>query len=151
MSAYRTCKCILQCLAANRDYKIQQGFFKQLLLGETQVRPTPICITDQSGRVNHEDEALRVVEDLVGEVALALQLHLRGLQPGDVEHEAAILQDGSVSIGHREGVDQNVNQGAIFSLESFFVILYGTLKFQFLFDALSALWMKVDLRWYVDL
>ena len=36
--------------------------------------PAPIAVADQAGRVGDQDQALRVIENFAGKVALALQL-----------------------------------------------------------------------------
>ena len=65
---------------------------------------------------------MSIVENLAGKIAFTLELRLIGLQPADVEHEAAELKDVAVSITHREGIDQDVNRAPILSLQHFFAI-----------------------------
>ena len=51
-----------------------------------------------------------------------LQLGLIGLQAGDVEHQAAILQDLAVGIRNGEGIDQHVDCAAVFSAQYFLMV-----------------------------
>ena len=77
----------------------------------------PVCIADQAGSIGDQDEALGVAENLAGEIALAVQFRLVGAQAGDVEHEAANLEKVSHLVVQSEGIDQNVDRGAIFTQE----------------------------------
>ena len=73
----------------------------QLPLLVAGVVPAAVGIADESGRVDDQNQALRVVQDLLGEIALALQFGLVGLKAGDVEHQAAVLQHLAVGVAEQ--------------------------------------------------
>ncbi len=66
----------------------------------------PGCIRDH----NH---GLGIVQDLAGEVALALQLRLEVFDLRDVQEHAPVLQDPALRIAHDKRILQRVNQAAI--------------------------------------
>ena len=84
---------------------------------ESRIVPALVGVADQPGGIRYQDEALGIVENLAGEITLAVQFRLVGAQAGDVEHEAANLEKVSHLVVQSEGIDQNVDRGAIFTQE----------------------------------
>ncbi len=75
----------------------------QFVFAVAGLKAAAVCIADQAGGVEDQDHALRGVEDFLVEVALALQLRLKGSLFGDVQHQAANLDD--LSVGVADGGD----------------------------------------------
>ncbi len=103
-------------------HQILQRPSQQLLLFVAHVLPAPVGIADQSGGVGHQDQALGVVQNLSGEIPLPLQFRLEGLQPADIEHQAAVLRHPPLAVAHREGIDQDINRGSITPAQRLFVV-----------------------------
>jgi hypothetical protein len=94
----------------------------ELALFVAGVVPAAVGIADEPGRIDHQDQALGVIEDFFREVAGMLQFRLEGLQAGDVEHQPAVLQNLTLHVGNRKGVDEHVDRGAILAPQYFLVI-----------------------------
>ena len=69
-------KASLRALPPRRSHQVSSRLPKHLLLLVAHVLPAAVGITDQARGVGHQDQALRVVQNLAGEVALSLQLGL---------------------------------------------------------------------------
>ena len=96
---------VFENLAARRRDQILKRFPEQLPLLITHVIPTPVAIAHQAGGINHQDQALGIVENLAGEVAFTLQFRLKRLETGYIEHQTAVLQNPILRVTDREGVD----------------------------------------------
>ena len=83
------------------------------------VIPAPVGVTDQTGGVGHQDQALGIVQDLAGEIALALQFGLKGLQAADIQHDAAVLHHALLGIAHGEGINQDLDGGPVLAAQSY--------------------------------
>ena len=75
--------------------QFEQGTSEQIALLKSGVVPAAVGIADQAGGVGHQNQALRVAENFGGKIALAVQFRLVGAQAGDIEHEAANLQQAA--------------------------------------------------------
>ena len=109
--------------AAGGGNQFHQRAAQQLrLLIASCLVPAPVGVADQTGGVGHQNQALGVVEDLAGEIALALQFGLEVLEVGDVEHEAAALRQSALGVANRESIHQHVDKGAVFATQSLVII-----------------------------
>ena len=102
------------------------------------VVPATVRVADQAGGIDHEDQTLRVVEDLFGKIPRSLQLGLISLEASDIEHQAAILKHLAVGVRHGEGVDQNVNRSAVLPAKNFFVVTQDALPLHDVIEVLQA-------------
>ena len=107
---------------ANGRHELGQGTAHQLALLVTGVIPAAVGVSDQAGSIDHQNQTLGIVQNLFGKISGPLEFGLEGFQPGDVEHEAAILQHLAMRVGNREGINQDVNGAAILAPQHFFVI-----------------------------
>src|SRR5208337_481460 len=99
--------------AACRSAEIGQGVRQDLVLLKAETAPAPVGITDDAIGVGDQNQALGMVEDFAGEIALFLQLGLRISEAGDIEHEATVLQDVAGRIAHRKTVHEYVDGRSI--------------------------------------
>ena len=113
-----------QIATSSRCHQIFQRAAQQLLLLVAHVIPAAVGIADQSGSVRHQNQALCVVKNLSGEVALALQFRLEGFQTADIEHQAAVLRNSTLAVAHRKGIDQHINNRSIPPAQCLFMISY---------------------------
>ena len=93
--------------------------------------PTAIGITHQACGIGNQNKALRIIQNLAGEIALSLKLRLIGLQAADVEHESAVLSSCPVGAGDGKSVNQYMNGAAIFAFEHSFAISKTSLVLHF--------------------
>ena len=131
--------------APGRRHQIFQRQAQQLLLFVAHVLPAPVGIADQSGCVRHQDQALRVVQNLSGEVALALQLRLEGFQPADIQHQAAELRHPPLGVPHREGIDEYIDRGSVAAAQRLFVVPHHAVLFHLPGKFLMTLGRKINL------
>ena len=82
----------------------------------------PVCVADQPRRIQHQDHALRGIQDLLVEVALPLQLRLEHPLLRHIQHQPADLHDPALLIPYRADVLQRVQQASVFPPQRFFVI-----------------------------
>src|SRR5260370_27319836 len=88
---------------------------KKLRFAVSHLETPRIRVTDQSGSIEHEDHALRVIQDFLVEIALALKLRLVGSLFGDVEHQSPILSHRALLIADGENILNGVKYRAVFS------------------------------------
>src|SRR5208282_5201308 len=103
---------------------------QNLVLLKAETAPAPVGITDHPVGVGDQNQALGMTEDFAGEIALFLQLGLRLAEAGDIEHEAAVLQDAAARIAHRETVDEYVHRRSVLAPEDFFLIVQSALALE---------------------
>src|SRR6202035_4869572 len=87
--------------------QLQERTPEQFTLLETGIVPAAGRVADEAGGIGDQDEALRVAENLAREVALPLQLRLISVEAGDIEHQAANLQQMPETVVHAEGGDED--------------------------------------------
>ncbi len=78
-----------------RRGQFQQRTPQQFALFESRVVPAAVGVADQACGVGDQNQALRVAENLAGEIALAVQFRLVGAQAGHIEHQSANLQQAA--------------------------------------------------------
>ena len=137
--------------APRRCHELFQGPPQQLLLLVAHVVPAPVGVTDQPGGIRDQDQALRVVQNLAGEVALALQLRLEVLQPADIEHQTAELRNPPLGVAHRESIDEHVDHRSVAAAERLFVVAHYAVLFHLSRQFLMALGREINLGANVDL
>ena len=137
--------------APRRRHQMFQWQSQQLLLFVAHVLPAPVRVADQSGGVGHQDQALGVVQNLAGEVALALQLRLEVFQPADIQHQAAELRHPALGVAHCEGIDEYIHRRSVAAAERLLVVPHHAVLFHFAGEALMTLSRKVNLRADVNL
>ena len=71
--------------------QLEQRPAQKFALFKASFVPAAIGIADKAGGVGDQNQALCVAENFAGEVALALQFGLIGMQAGNIEHETANL------------------------------------------------------------
>ena len=101
---------------------IDQAMTDQFVFAIARFEAAAVGVADQAGGVEHQDHALRGIQDLLVEVALALELRLEHFLLGDVEHQAANLGDLSGGVANRSNVLQGVQQGAVLAAQRLFVV-----------------------------
>src|ERR1700676_2862558 len=92
-----------------------------------------------------------MTEDFAGEITLFLQLGLRLVESGDIEHQAAVLQDVAGGIAHCKTVHEYVDGRSILAPQNFFVIAHFAPTLEMLRQILPPLRRKIDLRRNVQL
>ena len=97
----------------------------------SQNLPAAIGVTDQTGCVGDQNQALSVAENFSGEITLTLQFSFESFKAADVEHQAAILSDFAVAVANGERVDQHVDRTAVFLFQDLFAIMQRSLPLQF--------------------
>ena len=122
-----------------------------LVLLKAETAPAPVGITDDAFGVGDQNQALGMAEDFAREIALFLQLRLRMAEAGNIEHEAAVLQDSAARIAHRETVDEDVDGRSILAPEDFFLIAQSALAFEQFLHFFPLLRRKIDLGGNVEL
>src|ERR1019366_4440966 len=145
------CQRFAECGAARRGAQVGQGMGQDLVLLKTQTAPAPIGITDHAFGVGDQNHALGMTEDFAGEITLFLQLGLRLAEAGNIEYEAAVLQDAAARIAHRETVDQDVDGRSILAPQEFFLIAQSTLAFEKFRQFFPPPRRKIDLGGNVEL
>src|SRR5271156_2241936 len=103
---------------------------QEFALLETSFVPAAVRVTDQKSRIRDQDQALGVAENLAGKIALSVQFRLVSVQAGDIEHQAANLQQLSRIVVHAEGVNQNVNRRAVLAPKRGFKVPHLPVLFQ---------------------
>src|SRR5262249_39900870 len=106
---------------------------------------------DPNRRIGHHDHGLSVIENLAGEVSLALQLRLNVLDVGDVQKYAAILQDFSLAVADHESVFQCVDHGAVAAAEGHLKIAHRAIVVQAVENFVALLGGDVHLGTQVEL
>src|SRR5260370_41491634 len=77
LHSIRSClQCGFEILPPRRAHPFHQAMSKELLFAVSHLERTRIRVTDQSGSIEHENHALRVIQDFLVEIALALKLRL---------------------------------------------------------------------------
>ena len=82
----------------------------------------PVRVTDQPRRIEHQNHALRCIQNLLIEVAFPLQLRLKRLLLRNVQHQSANLSDPPAGVAHCRNVLQRVQKRSVFAPQRFFVI-----------------------------
>src|SRR6516162_8582933 len=118
----RRLQSIFEILPVRRLYPFHQPVAGQFLFAVTGFEAAPVRIADQSGSVQHKNHALRGIEYLLIEVSFALELRLKHLLLGYIEHQAANLYHVAVGIAHRADVLQRVEEASILSSKRLFVV-----------------------------
>src|SRR5262249_49969074 len=85
-----------------------------------------IGVADESCRINNENHALRMIEDLSIEVVLALELSLDALNLADVENNSAKLADFSPLIPDGKARLQDGKKGTILASQDDFRCFHGS-------------------------
>lgn len=80
---------------------------------------TAVSVTDEPGRIHHQNKTLGVVQDLAGKIPFPLELGLKVLQFRDVQHHAAVLHYPSLGVFDREHLLQTVNDGTVLAPQHF--------------------------------
>ena len=137
--------------AAGGDTQVGQGMTDDLVLLKAETAPAPVGITDDSVGVGDQDQALGVTQDFAGEIALFLQLGLRLVEAGDIQHEPAVLQDDAGRIAHGKTVHENVDGRSILTPEDFLVIAHFAAAFERFREFLPPLGREIDLGGNVEL
>ena len=84
---------------------------------------TPLVrIADQPRGVQHQDHALRGVQNLLIEVPFPLQLRLKRLLLRHVQHQAPNLRNPPARVPHRRDVLQRVQQRPVLPPQRLFVV-----------------------------
>ena len=110
----------------------------------TGVIPAAIAIADQPGGIHDQDETLGVIQDLAGKITFALQFRLKILQPRDIEHQAAVLDDSALRVQHGECVDEHVHSGTVFASKRLLVIAQHPMLLHELRQPLPHLGGRID-------
>ena len=131
--------------------QVGQGMPEDLVLLKAKTAPAPVGITDHAVDVSHQNQALGMAEDFAGEITLFLQLGLRLVEAGDIEQEAAVLQDATDGIAHRKTVHEHVDGRSVLAPQDFFVIAHFAPAFKNFRELLPPLRRKIDLRRNVQL
>src|SRR5260370_34570311 len=92
-----------------------------------------------------------MAEDFAGEITLFLRLGWRLVEAGDIEHEAAVLEDAAGGIAHRKTVYEHVDGRSILAPQDFFVIAPFAPVYKNFREFLPPLRRKIDLRRNVQL
>src|SRR3981081_183917 len=87
-----------------------------------------------------------MTENLAGEITFFLELGLRLVEAGDIEHEAAMLQDFAGGISHRKTVHEYVDRRSILAPQDFFVIAHFASAFKNFREFVPPLRSKITLR-----
>ena len=124
---------------------------QDLVLLKAETAPAPVGITDHAVGVGDQNQALGMTEDLAGEITLFLQLGLRLVEAGDIEHQAAVLQDVAGGIAHRKTVHEYVDGRSILAPQDFFVIAHFAPAFEMFREVLPPLRRKIDLGGNIEL
>ena len=82
----------------------------------------PVGVADQPRRIQHQNHALRRIQDLLIEIAFPLQLRLKCLLLRNIKHEPANLRDAPSAIAYRGNILQRVQQRSILAPQRLFVI-----------------------------
>src|SRR5450631_768657 len=137
--------------ATRRGTQVGQRMRENLVLLKTEAAPAPVGITDDAFGVGDQNQALGMAEDLAGKITLFLKLGLGLAEAGDIEHEAAVLQDAAGRIAHRETVDEYVNGRSILAPQNFFLIAQSVLAFEKVCQFFPPPRRKIDLGGDVEL
>src|SRR5262249_40018550 len=98
-----------------------------------------------------QNHRLGVVEDLSGEIALALQLRLEVLDVSNVEKHAAVLQNLPLAVAHHERVFERMDHGAIAAAERNFKVPDSTGLVQLAQNLVALFGRDVDLALEIEL
>ncbi len=151
LAAGHGCQCFAKRGAARGGAQVRQGMPQNLVLLKAETAPAPVGITDHAVDVGDQNQALGMAKDFAGEITLFLQLGLRLVEAGDIEHEAAVLQDVARGIVHRNTVHKYVDGRSILAPQNFFVIAHFPPAFEKFRKFLAPLRRKVHLRRNVQL
>src|SRR5208282_2291376 len=124
---------------------------EDLVLLKTETAPAPVGITDHAFGISDQNQTLGMAENLAGEITLFLQLGLRLVEAGDIEHEAAVLQSVAGRIAHRKTIHEYVHGRSILAPQHFFVIAHFAAAFEHIREFLPALRRKIDLGGNIEL
>src|SRR6266568_7489090 len=123
LHSIRSClQCCFEILPPRRAHPFHQAMSKELLFAVSHLETPRIRVTDQSGSIEHENHALRVIQDFLVEIALALKLCLVGSLFGDVEHQSPVLNHRTLLIADGENILHGVQNRAEFYPERIIVI-----------------------------
>ena len=131
--------------------QFKQGTPQQFPLLETGIVPAAIGVTDQTGCVRHQNQALRIAKNLAGEIALAIQFRLISAKTGHIEHQSADLQKLSMVVVQAEGVDQNVNRRTILAAQRRFKVAQAAALRHHFGVLLPLFGREIKLRGNIDL
>ncbi len=94
----------------------------QFILAISCFIATPVRIADQPRRIQHQNHALRSIQNFLVEIALALQLRLEHLLFRHIQHQSANLHHLPQRIAHRADILHRVQQPAVLLTQRLFVI-----------------------------
>ena len=140
-----------QWLRKVRRGQFEQRTAEQFPLLKSGVKPASVRVPGRSCVIGHQNQALRVVEDLAREVALPMQLRLVGSQAGDIQHQPANLQHAALVVIHPEGVNQHVNQRTVLAPKGSLKIAQAALFLHDLRMLLPLLGSEIKLGRDIDL
>ena len=118
---------VLKILAMTRLNPVHQPVSNKIAFLITHFIAAAVRITDESGGIQHQDHALRSVQNLLIEIALALQLRLKCSLLRDVQHQATNLDNPPTGVANSGDVLQGVQQRTVFSPQGLFVISQNTM------------------------
>ena len=122
MSVRRRLQCRVEIFPVRSFHPVHQPVPDHFAFLITCFIAAPVRITDQSRRIQHQDHALRRIQDLLIEVPFPLQLRLKRLLFRNIQHQPANLRDSPASVAHCGDVLQRVQQRSIFASQRFLVI-----------------------------
>ena len=132
-----------------RFHPIHQPVADHLVFPVARLVTPRVGIRDETCRVQHQDHALRRVQDFLVEVALALQLSLEVLLFRHVEHQPADLCDLPFRVAYRGHVLQRVQQRSVLPPQRFFVVAQHAPRGQRLQHSLARRRIGVQVRAHV--
>src|SRR5438270_2004916 len=135
----------------SRDNPVQPISDQVILVKAARFIRALVGIADQTGSIRHHDQGLCVVEDLAGEIALALELRLEVLDLSDVEEDAAILQNLALAVLDHKGVFQRVDHGAVAAAQRDLKIANGTFFIELVGNLVALLGGDIDLGLQIEL
>ena len=91
---------------------------QQVPLLKSRVVPPAIGVADQTSGVCHQNQALRIAQNLAGKITLPVQFGLIGTQTGHIEHQSAHLQQPPQIVVEAKGIDQDVNGRSVLAPQS---------------------------------
>ena len=112
----------LEILPVRRLHPIDQPVPDQFIFTVSGFVTPPVGIADQARRIQHQNHALRGIQNLLVEVALALQLRLKRLLLRHIQHQPANLADAALRVAHRRNVLQRMKQRAILAPKRLLVV-----------------------------
>ena len=139
----------LEILPVRGLHPIHKPVSDQLIFPIPRFVAPPVGVADQSRRIQHQNHALRGIENLLVEVALALQLRLKRLLLRHIQHQPANLRDPPLCVAHRGNVLQRMQKCAILAPERLFIIPQHSALGQPLQKPLARRRCRIKMRAYV--